>query len=159
MVVREFHSKANRGDAEKIDPRNSNSSANERKFCSSPRLGRRKLVPTQASATGSFGCGGGQAPPMQSLPVSPLRWDGPGPICRGRSATAIPRQRCRQNRSAHEAKRVEQFEAHLVRRQRCPLGKSNREYPSHSWPREPTAHRPRLPQRQVMLRHCRGIYH
>jgi DNA-binding protein H-NS len=32
---------------------------------------------------------------------------------------------------------VEQFEAHLVRRRRCPLGKSNREYPSHSWPHEP----------------------
>jgi hypothetical protein len=40
--------------------------------------------------------------------------------------------------SAHEAKRVEQFEAHLVRRRRCPLGKSNREYPSHSRPHEPT---------------------
>jgi hypothetical protein len=39
---------------------------------------------------------------------------------------------------AHEAKRVEQFEAHLVRRRRCPLGKSNREYPSHSWPHEPS---------------------
>jgi hypothetical protein len=38
---------------------------------------------------------------------------------------------------AHEAKRVEQFEAHLVRRRRCPLGKSNREYLSHSWPHEP----------------------
>jgi 5'-deoxynucleotidase YfbR-like HD superfamily hydrolase len=32
---------------------------------------------------------------------------------------------------------VEQFEAHLVRRRRCLLGKSNREYPSHSWPHEP----------------------
>jgi hypothetical protein len=39
--------------------------------------------------------------------------------------------------TAHEAKRVEQFEAHLVRRRRCPLGKSNREYPSYSWPHEP----------------------
>jgi hypothetical protein len=38
---------------------------------------------------------------------------------------------------AHEAKRVEQFEAHLVRTRRCLLGKSNREYPSHSWPHEP----------------------
>jgi single-strand DNA-binding protein len=33
---------------------------------------------------------------------------------------------------------VEQFEAHLVRRRRCPLGKNNREYPSHSWPHEPS---------------------
>jgi hypothetical protein len=39
--------------------------------------------------------------------------------------------------AAHEAKRVEQFEAHLVRTRRCLLGKSNREYPSHSWPHEP----------------------
>jgi hypothetical protein len=38
---------------------------------------------------------------------------------------------------AHEAKRVEQFEAHLVRTRRCLLGKRNREYPSHSWPHEP----------------------
>jgi hypothetical protein len=38
---------------------------------------------------------------------------------------------------AHEAKRVEQFEAHLVRKRRCLLGKSNREYPSQSWPHEP----------------------
>jgi hypothetical protein len=42
------------------------------------------------------------------------------------------------NGVAHEAKRVEQFEAHLVRTRRCLLGKSNREYPSHSWPHEPT---------------------
>jgi hypothetical protein len=42
-----------------------------------------------------------------------------------------------QKRLAHEAKHVEQFEAHLVRRRRCLLGKSNREYPSHSWPHEP----------------------
>jgi hypothetical protein len=43
---------------------------------------------------------------------------------------------------AHEAKRVEQFEAHLVRRRRCLLGKSNREYPSHSWPHEPLFRQP-----------------
>jgi clan AA aspartic protease len=42
--------------------------------------------------------------------------------------------------SAHEAKRVEQFEVHLVRRRRCLLGKSNREYPSHSWPHEPDSY-------------------
>jgi hypothetical protein len=42
-----------------------------------------------------------------------------------------------QDSSAHEAKRVEQFEAHLVRRRRCLLAKSNREYPSHRWPHEP----------------------
>jgi hypothetical protein len=45
---------------------------------------------------------------------------------------------------AHEAKRVEQFEVHLVRRRRCLLGKSNREYPSHSWPHEPFRFPPRL---------------
>jgi hypothetical protein len=42
-----------------------------------------------------------------------------------------------QENSAHGAKRVEQFEAHLVRTPRCLLGKRNREYPSHSWPHEP----------------------
>jgi hypothetical protein len=44
----------------------------------------------------------------------------------------------REINSAHEAKRVEQFEAHLVRRRSCLLGKSNREYPSHRWPHEPS---------------------
>jgi hypothetical protein len=51
------------------------------------------------------------------------------------------RNKCRQmwihKISAHGAKRVEQFEAHLVRTRRCLLGKRNREYPSHSWPHEP----------------------
>jgi hypothetical protein len=41
--------------------------------------------------------------------------------------------------SAHGAKRVEQFGAHLVRTRRCLLGKRNREYPSHSWPHEPNS--------------------
>jgi predicted nucleic acid-binding protein len=60
------------------------------------------------------------------------------------------RQHPLEEGSAHEAKRVEQFEAHLVRRRRCLLGKSNREYPSHSWPHEPKVQRREL-SKQVAL--------